>query len=64
MNRLCKCGHLMREHFLDCGVCLVDGCTCQEFEDPDEETEETEEPEDQRLRREGYALLPGLEFDA
>jgi hypothetical protein len=33
----------------------------EEFvEEPDEETEE-EEPEDQRLRREGWVQLPGLD---
>jgi hypothetical protein len=63
MNRFCKCGHLMREHFSSDGVCLVVDCPCLGFEDPDEEVEEAEaeEPEDQRLRREGWATLPGLE---
>jgi hypothetical protein len=67
-DRLCTCGHTMQDHFCDDGVCMVDYCRCLGFEDPlspdpedVEDGEWEEEPEDQRLRREGYAQLPGIE---
>lgn len=32
-GRVCKCGHVKDSHFYGGSLCLVDKCTCDEYDD-------------------------------